>query len=255
MADKKLNTQTERVKSYFEEPTQYLGRRGFDIRIRLETVQELLQQNNVGQALDIGCGDGSISLPLLQRHQAQHLTLLDMSANMLELARKSIPAGMEGSVKFLNENFMAAELDTRGYDVIICLGVLAHVDSTQDVITRISHFLKPGGLLILEVTDSYHPVGFALAVYHRIINCLKTNNHKLNWLSANSIINTCLYHQLTPTACYKYSLPPPGSHRLFSQENLYRMTRKVFGSDLENNRNKWLGYISIYKLEKKCEPA
>ena len=56
-----MKSKTEKVKSLFEVPERYLGPRHYDIRIRAETVQELTSTLMFDRALDIGCGDGSIS--------------------------------------------------------------------------------------------------------------------------------------------------------------------------------------------------
>ena len=49
--------------------------------------------------LDIGCGDGSLSLPLLD--DRSRLTLLDFSEGMLERARQNIPPGMNTRVEIV----------------------------------------------------------------------------------------------------------------------------------------------------------
>jgi SAM-dependent methyltransferase len=51
----------------------------------VETVQELVRLSGDARVLDIGCGDGSISLPLLTGKTS--LTLLDLSAKMLSIAK------------------------------------------------------------------------------------------------------------------------------------------------------------------------
>ena len=74
------------------------------MRIRIETVREFLKNPRFGHILDIGCGDGSISLPLLTTEN--RLTLLDMSEGMLARAKSGIPAGLSGSVETLKSDFM-----------------------------------------------------------------------------------------------------------------------------------------------------
>lgn len=233
------------VKSYFDVPNNYLDRRSFDIRIRAETVQELMRGRTFRNALDIGCGDGSISLPLLPR--CQRLTLLDLSPAMLALARSKLPPG--AGVVFLNENFMDSPLEEGAYDLVLCLGVLAHVDSPESVIAKLSRILKPGGSLILEVTDSFHPVGRAVDMYHRLLNAVRGCSYELNRLRNDDVIRICRKHGLGVASYYRYSLPPPGSHRLLDHGALYKMTRLVFGRS-DRNRNKWLGNVFIHRLVK-----
>lgn len=234
----------QEVKSYFETP-KYLSRRRFDIQIRAETVQEFTRGQRFLNALDIGCGDGSISLSL--RPRCQRLTLIDISPTMLDLARRNIAT--DDSVQFLNENFMDLPLPEAAYDLVICLGVLAHVDSPDKAIARFSYLLKPGGTLIIEVTDSHHPIGRAIDAYHSLLAMVRPNTYELNLLRNDDVVRTCQKYGLQVSARFQYALPPPGSHRLFDQATLYKITRAVFGRS-DRNRNAWLGNVFIYRLEK-----
>jgi len=77
------------VKRGFEQPQWYLEKRSFNIRIRAETVRQFLGDLGFENMLDIGCGNGSISVPLLTPHN--RLTLLDMSTTMLSIAQSRVP--------------------------------------------------------------------------------------------------------------------------------------------------------------------
>ena len=116
---------------------------GIDIRIRTETVQEFTRGRTFQSILDIGCGNGSISLPLLTPER--RLTLLDISSNMLATAREKIPTNLINHVELVNEGFMKASFEPGTYDLVLCLGVLAHVDSPADVIAKVARILKPAG--------------------------------------------------------------------------------------------------------------
>ena len=70
------------IANSFEDPEWYLKGYTTNIRIRVETVVTLLAGLNPHHILDVGCGDGSLSLPLLQK--ASHVTYLDQSRAMLE---------------------------------------------------------------------------------------------------------------------------------------------------------------------------
>src|ERR1039458_272329 len=75
------------VKAAFERPQRYLDKRRCDIRIRAETVRSFTAGQTFTRVLDVGCGDGSISLPLLS--QATRMTLLDLSSGMASIAQRS----------------------------------------------------------------------------------------------------------------------------------------------------------------------
>lgn len=242
-----MTTKTEQARLFFEAPERYLDKREFDIRIRAETVQEFTRGRSFESILDIGCGNGSISLPLLTPQR--RLTLLDISSNMLATARGKIPPELIDNVELVNEGFMTAPLALGSYDLVLCIGVLAHVDRPADVIARITQMLKPEGCAILEFTDSYHFMGRAVVLYHRLLNHFRPATYSLNHIHAREIVETCRACDLQASAFYRYCLPPPGSHRLFDQETLFRLTRMVFGTP-DRNRSKWLGNEFIYLLER-----
>ena len=144
-----MTSKPEQVKSLFEIPDKYLCPRQFDIQIRVETVKHFTENLTVDRVLDIGCGDGSISLPLLPR--CNQLTLLDLSSKMLDLARKKIPSDRLNDVDLINGSFIGSNLAPQSFDLIFCVGVLAHVDSPAAVIAEIARLpnLAPRSFLSL----------------------------------------------------------------------------------------------------------
>jgi len=236
----------EQVRLEFEAPDKYLGRREFDIRIRRETTAEFARDCNLGRMLDIGCGNGAISIPLLA--PGRKLTLLDLSSTMLTLAQSRIPEELRQNVDLVNEGFLTADLAEHSYDFVMCIGVMAHIDSPDEFLGRIAKVLKPGGSLILEFTDGYHPVGLATRLFERTWRLVRPVNYRLNHLWRRKMLSLCIKHGLKPSARYRYSLPAPGSYKIFSQETLYGMTRAVFGPS-SHNRFAWAGNEYIYRLE------
>jgi ubiquinone/menaquinone biosynthesis C-methylase UbiE len=233
----------ERVRDLFDHRENYLDRRQLDIRLRTETVSTLVEGKSHNDILDIGCGDGSISAPLLT--SKCHLTLLDISSQMLSRARSRVPADLLSHVKLVNQNFMEAPFKERTFDLVICVGVLAHVASPSDVVAKIASILKPGGTLILECTDAFHLMGRINRLSNKVAWHFKPPQYKPNLLSAKAILRTAENQGLQLTSSFRYSLPLPGVGRLFSAAGLYQMTRFMYG-DVIRNRNRWLGNQFIY---------
>lgn len=233
----------EQVRAYFDD-NYYLEQRRFDIRLRAETVSEFTQKGHYRNALDIGCGDGSISLPILSR--CDHLTLVDLSEKMLERAVRRIPP--DGTVELLCGDAMNLELARHGYDLILCIGVLAHVDSPEALLHRLAELLAPGGTLILELTDRSHPAGKAVMSYQRLLGTVKHLSYSLNAVHNHWVITELAQLGLTLRSSYRYCFPPPGSQRVLSHDQLYRAMRLIFG-DVLRNRNSWLGneYIHAFR--------
>ncbi len=226
------------VRSFFDDPTNYLDRRRFDIAIRKETVGDFLKDVNFEHVLDIGCGDGSISIPLL--NERTRLTLVDVSVNMIDAARSHISDHLLKNARLLNQSLNEATLEPHSYDLIICIGVLAHVDSPRDLIDKASSLLKPGGMIISECTDSYHWVGRAQRLYRQVLSLFRPAPYSLNRLSALQVMEMFRDSGLRVKSVFRYSVPPPGTHRVLSQKDMYKAVRLVFGS-AGRNRNARVG--------------
>jgi ubiquinone/menaquinone biosynthesis C-methylase UbiE len=241
-------SKVEQVQSFFEQPKRYLNRRAFEIQVRAETVKELAKGSKPRQILDIGCGDGSLSLPLLT--SATRATLVDLSSNMLSIAKSKVPPGFAENVETVNQDFMTAQFPAASFDLILCIGVLAHVTCPEDFIARMVSVLKPGGSIIVECTDSRHILTRLVALFYRVWGLFRPATYKLNAVSFSEVTQILSRHQLLPKAEFRYAAPLPGDHRLFSQDLLYKWTRQIFGT-VSQNRNTWLGneYIGQFRLE------
>jgi len=237
----------ERVKSLFETPDKYLCPRQFDIQIRVETVQQFTKHLTLDRVLDIGCGDGSLSLPLLAG--CNQLTLLDLSSKMLDLARKKIPVDRLNDVALINGSFLGSNLSPQSFDLILCVGVLAHVDSPAAVIAEIRRLAKPGASIILEFTDSFHFWGVPVVLYQKLLKLLRPEPYALNRLKSRKVMGLCHDSGLRPVGMYRYGLPPLGTATFAGQEEMYRFTRFLFGPS-DRNRNAWMGNEFIYHLQK-----
>ncbi len=144
-----MSTKTEKVKEFFEEPSRYLGER-FSILVRAQIARDFVGERERIAIADLGCGDGSISLPLLG--VSNQITLVDLAENMLQVAKKNTPPAAAGRVRFLNCEF--SELpDDPEFDVVLCIGVLAHVPSVDEAIAKVARICKRGGKCIFQLTD------------------------------------------------------------------------------------------------------
>jgi ubiquinone/menaquinone biosynthesis C-methylase UbiE len=234
------------VKAVFEDAGWYLTRREFDIRIRAETIKTLVSGVSVRNVLDIGCGDGSISLPLLNAKTT--ITLMDFSATMLLMARSKVPPELAANVRTRNEDFMAAPFDLASFDLIICVGVLAHVDSPDELLKKMATLLTPGGSVILQFTDSYHFIGRFSRALGRLTAIVAPPRSPVNVTSRAQVGTLFDRHRFRVVSHFRYALPPlHGLAKIASQSFLYKMVRLVFGT-VRRKRNSWLGNEHICLL-------
>jgi ubiquinone/menaquinone biosynthesis C-methylase UbiE len=242
-------TKVEAVRSVFEDPEWYFNRRAYDIRIRTETVRQMVRLGDGTRVLDIGCGDGSVSLPLLT--QKTRVTMLDLSSNMLSLAQSKIPPELLSNVEMINEDFTNVAFAPQSFDLILCIGLLVHVVSPADLIAKMVTLLKQNGSIIVECSDADHFASRLFTYIYRVKTLFRRPRYHLNAVSYSDVLKMLHGHGFHPEATYRYSTPAPGVNRLFSQETLYKLNIGLFGR-IGTNRNAWLGneYITLFSRER-----
>ncbi|MGD1089208.1 MAG: methyltransferase domain-containing protein [Verrucomicrobiota bacterium] len=242
-----MDARLAEVKRLFEKPEWYLSGRTYHVRVRMDVVRDFLKDTEFNSILDIGCGDGSISLPLLT--PARRLTLLDMSDAMLDIARSRVPSELSAAVKTASGDFMQAGFDTHSYDLVICLGVLAYVDSPKPLIEKLLSILKPGGKLIVECSDRSHFMSRLARGYDRARNIFAKPKFRPAAHSANAIVAMFRGAGFQLEAEYRYCAPIRVMRKLFSQGFHYQMICAVHGK-AASNRMWWLGNECIFYFRK-----
>lgn len=238
-----MHRKVDRVKSFFGKPDRYILTGRPSIRIRTETVREFLQGFHFHSILDIGCGDGSLSIPLLSA--ANRLTLLDLSSGMLSIARSRVPEALRNRVDLVNQDFTAANLPERQYDLILCVGVLAHVDDPLEVVHKIARLIKPGGSVIVENADAGHLLSRLWRFRSRIQNLTGEREYHLNDLPHRTVLELFHSRGFTLVGTYRYSIGPPGMQKFLSQSQLYNGIRTIYGT-AKRNRHASFGNEFLY---------
>ena len=90
-----MTDKSKLVKELFEDTALYLTF-DYNLQIRKETVEAFTKSVSFHSVLDMPCGTGTISLPLLEK--TEKLTLIDISSNMLSMAEGNIPQNYKHKV-------------------------------------------------------------------------------------------------------------------------------------------------------------
>ncbi len=104
------------------------------------------------EILDFGCGAGDLSALLTQ--QDCRVTGTDISAAMLDVARRRSP----GTFVQLHSTSPILPFATGSFDGCIASSVLEYVPQPQATLAEIARVLKPGGHFVMTVPDPEHPV-------------------------------------------------------------------------------------------------
>jgi 2-polyprenyl-3-methyl-5-hydroxy-6-metoxy-1,4-benzoquinol methylase len=236
------------IKAAFEQPQWYLQRTAFNIGLRAETIAEFLNGASHESILDIGCGDGSLSLQLLDA--SNRVTFLDQSEAMLDIVRSRVPAKFSSQIRTLNTGFMEASLGANSFDLIICVGVLAYIQiqDRRDFINKIKGLLKPGGTLILECTDGPHLVSRIGRGYASLVRILKPSKMRTIVGASAKVLSICRELGFELQGSYRYSLPLPGISKFMSQKTSYNAIRTIYRT-ARTNRLSWLGNECLYHFK------
>jgi SAM-dependent methyltransferase len=122
----------------------------------LETIQALgwREFKPGARVLDLACGTGSSALPYAER--GLQVVGVDMSAEMLEVAREKLP-----EVEFHQQNFLELNIKTR-FDLIVCvfdsLNNLLEPSELEQTFAKILEHLEPGGVFAFDCNT---PLGVA----------------------------------------------------------------------------------------------
>jgi len=99
--------------------------------------------------LDLGCGAGNFSLKLSQSFPFQAVTLVDLSANMLDRAMERLrPTGAE--LRAIQTDIRDLDIEPGSCDLIVAAAVLHHLRTEAEwaaVFHKLYSFLRPGGSL------------------------------------------------------------------------------------------------------------
>ncbi|MFO7166417.1 MAG: methyltransferase domain-containing protein [Chloroflexota bacterium] len=205
-----MSVKTQNVKEFFDVTEHYLAKR-YDVSLRADIVRDMVGDLQHARVLDIGCGDGSISLQYAT--PTNQLVLVDLSANMLRLAQRRTPPHVRSNVQYVNADLMTFRPADQ-FDLVLCIGVLAHVASIEATVRIVAQFLKPGGQCVFQITDNDTPAGKLFNAYYRGRDRRKGRPYQLNILGRDRLLTYAADHGLMLVNECRYLPPLPGMGRL-----------------------------------------
>lgn len=147
-------------------------------------VKYLPDNFNPKSILDLGCGNGNITAQLIPFFPNATFTLVDASAEMIDLCRNQFNGY---DFIFSNKYFKDFLFNVDSYDLIVAGFSLHHCDNIekQAIFKNINSSLKKGGIfsysdLMITKTNPDHPI--LLAQWNKFVNNNFRGDEKWTWL-------------------------------------------------------------------------
>ncbi len=235
----------KKILNSFETPDWYLKGYAANIRVRAETVQTFLGDSGCDRVLDIGCGDGSLSLPLVGR--ARHITFLDRSAAMLDRVKSRLPSPTTATFGFVQSDFLEAKFAQAEFDLVLGVGVLAYVKDVNEFMAKVRYCLKPGGLAIVECTNTAHFVTKMDDAYKALAALVKPRKFKTFDHSAGEVMTAAEGNRLRFEHDFRYCFSFPVLSKIVPYSAHEPIMRRLFGT-ARQSRMGWLGNQRLFSF-------
>lgn len=105
--------------------------------------------------LEVGCGDGSITLPLSLFGGT--VNAFDIDENLVENVKRDVSARGIKNVSITKNDAYSYSAHGDKYDIIVVSEVLEHTDQPALIVAKLKDHLATGGYMIVTIPNGYGP--------------------------------------------------------------------------------------------------
>jgi SAM-dependent methyltransferase len=106
------------------------------------------------EALDIGCGEGYVSIKLAER--CKKVVGFDINTEDLKLAEdKKSRSKYKDKITFISGDVLKLPFPVESFDLVCMLDVLPHIKQDHEAMTEIARVLKPAGRVVITTPWQY----------------------------------------------------------------------------------------------------
>jgi 2-polyprenyl-3-methyl-5-hydroxy-6-metoxy-1,4-benzoquinol methylase len=240
------------VAAYFEKLPQIHKRQfvqrasgaNFSFQKRLTLACELAGTSS-GRLLDCAAGTGEITCALLKSGRFSHATIVDISSAMLQSAKELLSSQISNTqLEFGRSDVFNFKPSNSRFDLVLCLGLIAHVGRLNILLPHLKSMLTPGGRIILQTTLIDH-IGPRIVRALTARRELAQRGYRISWFSQTDIADACHDSGLRILEIRRHSLAIPFGDRFWPWANF----------QLETRLQDWAsrhGADAIYLLARNC---
>jgi ubiquinone/menaquinone biosynthesis C-methylase UbiE len=177
-----------------------------------------------GSLLDCACGTGEITASVLKTGRFDRAVVVDISQRMLDRAEQRIraetaamkPAELEFACADVFE--FAAQSASCRFDLILCLGLIAHTGRLAELLASLKGILADDGAVLLQSTLLDHPGTGIVRAFSRE-RYFRRHGYRISYYRHKDIAEACDRAGLRITACNRYLAGFPFGDRIWAWGN------------------------------------
>jgi ubiquinone/menaquinone biosynthesis C-methylase UbiE len=235
MADSTLGqeAQANAVHTFFTEATAnysglFLAKRSgsnFEFRQRLEIAAELSAAAS-GSLLDCGVGPGEITAAVLRTGRFRRAVCLDISQPMLELARRAIKPTlakhMVTELELVRKDVFefTAENADRRFNLILCLGLIAHTSRLSELLGSLRRMLAADGAILLQTTLLDHS-GVLIVSALTKERYFRRHGYRISYFRQRDILDAASHSGLAVVGCRRFRVGFPFGDSIWACGNYW----------------------------------
>ena len=192
--------------------------KNYEFRTRLNLVKNILDETH-GFLYDCACGTGEITASVLEHGNFNKAVVSDISNEMLISAKNLISKSDNIIFKKIDVFKYEPPTDIK-FDVILCLGLIAHTGKLEDLIIHLKSMLSPNGIILLQSSLAEHwGVKFVRFVGEKSYR--RKHGYDINYYTTSDIERVVESSRLKIIKLKKYCFYFPYGDKLFGIGNYW----------------------------------
>lgn len=159
---------------------------------RINLIEEWFGSFKDKDIVDLGCGGGLISIPLLDA--GARVTGVDLSAKSIEEVKKK----SNGRGTFINGDIRTINLPDESADYIILADVIDHIPDYCEVVKNASRIIRPNGKIFISTLNRTFRSWFFAILLGEGLKLIPSGTHDYKlFVKPDELISTCKLHGFT----------------------------------------------------------
>ncbi len=167
MTNRDLSTSTQYYDAIANNYSFEIEKRKKYIQSINKWIGSLMRSHSCTNVLDVGTGDGTRLLNILEDVRYSSLNIVEPSEKLIKIAQSHFPMA-----NCYNKDLQGCELPDSSFSHVLSLwNVLGHVTNRREFVSKIFQLLEPGGYFIFDINNRYNIKQYGL--FSVVKNCLR----------------------------------------------------------------------------------